>query len=734
LDVNEKNISKVTDIIRNIQRSDRFSVVENALKLQKEVIANSINKELITNLIDKKEYKNLEYGRYTVLDKHYLQTKRIEETQTQLGVKDIYEARVTEDRKSRIKKSTIKQTEKKPTKLERQINLVSKIINKTVMSEILSGKKAISFEDIKRSVIRDYKTEVNRLKKKKIETQVRNTYEEQINKLDSINKRITVTDKFLARINRIKNTVDTIFKLSGNTRLLNFFVKNRKLKVDDVKNMLSKRYYSDQERIYRKNIKSEVKEFFKEKFAKTYDISRLAVNRSFTEKIAKTKMREFNTIADKTKKIETTVRGVEKRNIILKSRIDEKIGKKKTISTDTTDTNVLNRYSDTLEFVNRNVKKQGKKTEKVLNIKKLAEFFVNRKVSDHIQKNILGTSKTVETDVLKTYIDKNLIHGLEKKSVILKDGTYVDFLNKKTSIGKKIKNITNVKNETVLGEKISDIRETRSNIKKIHKRDISRRDVSTETRVLHKNISLFDNKLINERVKQATQRVVNSVLNAKFIEDKAAEVPGETSKIETFKNIRKDVPLTVKESISQMYSTECLVPRRKMRILSPRIKVSKTIRHEEKDFYRDVEQGRRTYYNDMIEEIGREHLIRERKILEDERFHSDVTKGDMVYKKPILLDQFTKDKGKKESGKTQKEPEPTIVTKKITRNKRNIDDDFSQTNNLKNQKKEKILSENDIINLIQTYMKGVNIDAISRNVIGKLEQRTRIDRKRQGIF
>ena len=46
----------------------------------------------------------------------------------------------------------------------------------------------------------------------------------------------------------------------------------------------------------------------------------------------------------------------------------------------------------------------------------------------------------------------------------------------------------------------------------------------------------------------------------------------------------------------------------------------------------------------------------------------------------------------------------------------------------------KTLSKEDIVGLIQSYVKDINVESISNKVIGKIERRAVLNRHRQGVF
>jgi hypothetical protein len=732
--VYDRNIFKISEAVKNIRKSEKLNLKESITNLRKNILINKINKELTVNLLDKQEYKNLTYDRYAVIDKHYLQTQKINERQTELGIKSIYEDKTIE--KTSQKQKTVKFDEgvKKPSKLDKQIDLVSKIINKSLISEILSNKEYINIDNIKSDVVKNYKIQINKIKKKTLETNLEHLYQEQLNKVEKINRKVTQTDKIISRISKLKNTVDTIYKVSAKSKILEFFTKNHSIKVQDIKNLISNRRYFDTTREYEKNIRSDVRDVFQEEISRTNRVYRTSADYSINQKVTKENLKQVNRAVDKSKNIQTTVKNLTRENLNIDSKINSKLNKYNFLLSNISEEDVINKNYDSIDLINRNVQKRRETSQKILDINKTAQLAITKEITENIQKNILNSSKILN----KNIIDKNIITSIssinEEESSSFINNLYLNILNKREKSHKKTKNILEVINKNLTNNTITDDLQIYSETQKVYKDNIINTQVQNENRVLKKDVSVIDKKIINERVKLATENVVNKVFSTDMITHKNIKTSKDILNIENINEVYKDVPLTIKENINQIYSVENFIPRKKLKHLSPKVVVDKTATHEQKDFFRDIVQSSRSYYNDAIEEMGKEHIIRERKILQDEKFHRNVIKNDMVYKTPINLDK-SKEKSSK-WGKEQKQDtfHSDIVKKKISREEFEAQNGIYRVEPQKSQKKEKTLNKNDIINIVQSYIGDINVDNISKVVMRKVEDKMSFDRKRRGVL
>ena len=645
--VYDTNIFKVSEAVKNIRRNEKLRLKENITNLRKNILVNKINKELTVNLLDKQEYKNLVYDRYAVIDKHYLQTQKINEKQLELGIKSIYEDKVSE--KASQKRKTVKFDEepKKLSKREKQIDLVSKIINKSLVSEILSNKEYINIDTIKNDVVKNYKTQVNKIKQKTLETNLERLYQEQLNKVEKINRKVIQTDRIISRISKLKNTVDTIYKVSNKSKILEFFVKNHNIKTKDIKNLISNRHYFDTTREYEENIRSDIRDVFQEEISKTNRIYRTNTDYSVNQRVIKENVKQINKAVDKSKNIQTNVQNLTKENLKVDSKINTKLNKYNLFLSNVSREDLVNKEYKNIDFINKNIKKRYETFQKIL-VNDDLEFYD-------------GPQKVYRNNIINTQI--------QNENINVKKGTTVT-----------------------------------------------------------------DNKFVNEKVKLVTENILNKVLKTNLFTHKNIKTSKDIFNIENISEVYRDVPLTIKENINQIYSIENFIPRKKLKILSPKVMVDKTVTHQQKDIYRDVVQSIRSYYNDTIENMGREHLIKEKKILQDENFHRNVIKKDMVYKTPLNLEKIQE----KEFDQKKKEKEdvfhPDIITKKVSKEEYEAQNNLYQPKQKKLQKKEKNLNKNDIISIIKSYIGDISAENISKIVIKKVEDKIKFDRKRKGIL
>lgn len=732
--VYDRNIFKVSEAVRNIQRNEKLRLKENITNLRKNILVNKINKELTVNLLDKQEYKNLTYDRYAVVDKHYLQTQKINEKQVELGIKSIYEDKVLE--KTSQKRKTVKFDEepKKPSRLDKQIDLVSKIINKSLVSEILSNKEYINIDNIKSDVVKNYKIQVNKIKKKTLETNLERLYQEQLNKVEKINRKVTQTDRIISRISKLKNTVDTIYKVSNKSKILEFFTKNHNIKTQDIKNLISNRHYFETTRQYEENIRSDVRNVFQEEISRTNKVYRTDTDYSVNQRVIKDNLKQVNKAVNKSKHIQTTVQNITKENLNIDSKINSKLNKYNLLLSNISREDIINKNYSRVDLINRNIEKRYETSHKILDVNKIMQSEIVKEISENIQKNILNSSKIINKNVINKSVLAGILNVNEDESSNFVNNLYLDILNKRKNTGKKTKNIKTILNRNLVNNIVTNDLQLYDETQKVYRNDVFNTHIQNENINVKKGTTITDNKFVNEKVRFVTENILNRVLRNNTFTRKDVKTAKDVFNIENISEIYRDVPLTIKENINQVYSVENFIPRKKLKSLAPKVVVDKTITRQQKNLYRDVVQSTRFYYNDIIEDMGREHLIKEKKILQDENFHRNVIKKDMIYKTPVSIEKNKEDGVKDKKGKRKDVLHSDIINKKISKEEYELQNNLYQPRQKKLQKKEKVLSKNDIISIIKSYIGDINTDSISKVVIRKVEDKINFDRKRRGIL
>lgn len=732
--VYDRNIFKVSEAVKNIQRNEKLKLKENITNLRKNILVNKINKELTVNLLDKQEYKNLTYDRYAIVDKHYLQTQKINEKQVELGIKSVYEDKTVE--KTSQKRKTVKfgEESKKPSRLDKQIDLVSKIINKSLVSEILSNKEYINIDNIKSDVVKNYKIQVNKIKKKTLETNLERLYQDQLNKVEKINRKVTQTDRIISRISKLKNTVDTIYKVSNKSKILEFFTKNHNIKTQDIKNLISNRHYFDTTREYEENIRSDVRNLFQEEISRTNRVYRTDTDYSVNQRVIKDNLKQVNKAVDKSKNIQTTVQNLTKENLNVDSKINSRLNKYNLFLSNISREDLVNREYSNIDLINRNVEKRYETSQKVLDVNKVMQSELVKEVSENVQKNILNSSKIINKDVINKNILSGILNVNENESSNFINNLYLDILNKRKNTSKKTKNINTILKRNLVNNIVNNDLQLYDETQKVYRNDIVTTQIQSENINVKKDTTITDNKFVNERAKLVTENILNKVLRTNMLRRKNVKTSKDVFNIENINEVYRDVPLTIKENINQVYSVENFIPRKKFKSLAPKVIVDKSVTHQQKDLYRDVIQSTRSYYNDVIEDMGREHLIKEKKILQDENFHRNVIKKDMVYKSPLNLDKVEDKNFNQKKEERENVFHPDIIKKKVSKEEYESQNNLYQPKQKNSQKKEKTLNKNDIIGIIKSYIGDISAENISKVVMKKVEDKINFDRKRKGIL
>lgn len=613
---------------------------------------------------------------------------------------------------------------------QRTRNLIEK-------QEIKVRTKSISgYEDVQQRILSSeelHKTIVNKYKKLTLKRINKPSSERVIYKTDLIDREIVKSlesDTFESETTNIKETLRY-----NQTNIINKEkTKNKRfINVKSVNNIID-RYNKLEETVVNNASESRLLE-------KVDLISKQTINNELLEK------EELETVKSNIKNIQTR---------LLKQSSDKVIDSKSVSEKRTTDLRVskdiIRRYNSLiLDVVNKRYEENITR-DKILNYKNV--------INDKIFKNYYSNVNNVEEKIPQKQIEKRLIKDYNS-NIAKSSGTS----GKRLDVFRKLPDIINrsektifdvvnrsdtqriferetLVNRNVLTEERIEERESQREsvkeniidkaIKRVYKDSVVNKDIERLSKSIKNDISIVNRKSLSEKVQSIVEKTINNLSVMNIIKDggKIIEKKYSAPLEKYIEKVFTKTSAPIKDNISKTQDANRLITRRTLNILSPEITRINSTDIIERDIYRDINYNKRSYYNDMTENIGRSFIVREPEVIERENRNLNVVKSEMIYKTPILkLDEIEeikkiKDEPKKKDARREKQYEDiNIKTKDVVKNPY-----------AKAMDKQKALNERDIKRIVEGYMSSVNIESISRVVINRVEEKIRLDRMRNGMI
>ncbi|BED93042.1 MAG: hypothetical protein RsTaC01_0985 [Candidatus Paraimprobicoccus trichonymphae] len=704
--LNTKKI-KVTE--SNHNKSTKASTLVSETE---KIFLKNITKANVRNLIEKRKYKDLENSKYFNLNRKIIEIKKIKEKHVELeNLEKLVNKNKLIHARDLAKKSIISNLNTKEIKLDKKIDILANVINKNLMSEILSDKKILDIRNVKTNIFKKFKTRVIDLKKKKLEIKSKNQYEKDLRTIQENELKLKNSENVVTKISKVKNTLDLISKISKSNSIIKVFSERKN--IETINNLINKKSYLSIDRINKKNISESVKNFFEVRENKKEIIKKLDLSSSITKNIISKKNKIFEKVNENINKfiknkIENSIKTKIKKTFLnnyanirnFESNIIYKTSKNKIIVDRNLKTITKN------EFLNKNYELE----KNILNKKSIIKniFSHKNKIFEKVNENISKFVKVKTKNGIKT----------KSKKIFVNDYTGAKDFESNLIYQKS-------KNKVIAGEKL----------KTVTKNEILNKDYELEKNILNKKLTVTNKKSIKRKSKKAVENIINNILktnNKNILKTNKIISSLETKNVD----IHDFYNLTLKNNIQKIKKAKNFVSKRKTKFFSSKILASRIFRTENKNLYRDIIQNKLFYYNDSAENVNNNNLVKETYLFNNKNFYRNLEYKKMAHKDPIPLKKIINseiEKSKKVKTKKEKDPDIKFI-KKVIDSPKNMNNKFLYPNNSKLKFKEKHLSEDDVKDIIRSYMSDLNIENISQIILDKVDQKMRLDKKRKGIF
>ena len=330
------------------------------------------------------------------------------------------------------------------------------------------------------------------------------------------------------------------------------------------------------------------------------------------------------------------------------------------------------------------------------------ENFTRRKNYERVNKILSKINADLyEDDNFKsTLISQNLIN-LKKSSAnyfedyFLKEKTTLIHQNKRNIFANKYQKIAESIDRKIKNEIVS----------------ISEKNVQEKFKIIYAQKKL--NILNKNKIKPITS---------------SKSIDGTRTEIRNKEDIYKFNPIHIKENILSEDLIENIFSKNIFKVLSPKVMSNKSFKINEKNIFRNLAERKINKYTEKLFGIKKEYLINDNLSLYKESQYGQIKENNLIYRE-IKNYNGNENITEKREKLIKKEKEPDIEFKEKKRSPEIFDTKAIEKNIMA-----KTLSKKDVVGLIESYMQEINVEAISKEVVGKVEQKFKMDRRRNGIF
>ncbi len=368
--------------------------------------------------------------------------------------------------------------------------------------------------------------------------------------------------------------------------------------------------------------------------------------------------------------------------------------------------------------------------------KNLLKEITKRSIKEHEitkQRNILDKTQLVlkkETLFSQQDNDVNILN----KTKILSNLKKV-FLNKLNTETKERKNIL-LRTQKLYKDKISKVTErqliTKSATDIFRDEKFTNINVEKSKTILAKMHPVINRNEIDLLIKMASQDIINRTVSAPKISHIKKSVINEKiiSDIKNQSERLMESPLIIKEKIRNTEKIENNIYKKVSSFLPARIRELNKTLIKEKSLYREAENSQRLYFNNLRENIEERILLNRQKIASVENVHREIERDEVIYKKPISLEKIG-EKLWEENREQQKLYESPSFGKRTKSTSKNY---VPETRKEAIQTKEKGLTKDEVMKMIQSYMGDIDFDLMSDKIMERVEEEMLSQRRRSGII
>ena len=189
-------------------------------------------------------------------------------------------------------------------------------------------------------------------------------------------------------------------------------------------------------------------------------------------------------------------------------------------------------------------------------------------------------------------------------------------------------------------------------------------------------------------------------------------------------------PIYLKERVINNKEIQNVVEENINKVLTPKVLTENKIKLTTKDIFRNIVTPKITKHIKNVSQNQMEYLVHRDITTPVERYLDYTETPYMVYKEEprFITAEKVEEAKRSEKYKSSSESSETPHIKEI------VQPEVIDTKRLEKDIISKTLSKNDVEQMINSYMKDVNVDNISREVMGRVETKMRMDKRRNGIF
>lgn len=372
------------------------------------------------------------------------------------------------------------------------------------------------------------------------------------------------------------------------------------------------------------------------------------------------------------------------------------------------DRNISKMYSEVRKFYNtKNISKNIVDVLKTTKIKSL-------NFEENIRKNVIKLAS--RKDILNRF--KNVYDNSVQKIISKRTVNQRQFINRYNhrelnfEETETIKNITDLRREGISIDKnfVENVRQNNVFIKTFNVR-------KNKSKQIHKSFDVIEiNDIANKKINKPVILTTNVIT-----------APSEILNGRDIYNIH---PIYRHEKIFEENQENNVFFKRIHNVLSPRVFRNREFKLNAVNVYKEYKKRFVDRYIENFSQESREHLITSNFGEDKKSYYNHFENDYMVYKEKekISLPESEQGKTKSKDNVVYKNQS----TKKISSQREEpikIDTQAIEKNIMS-----KTLSKEDIVGLIQSYVKDINVESISNKVIGKIERRAVLNRHRQGVF
>lgn len=372
------------------------------------------------------------------------------------------------------------------------------------------------------------------------------------------------------------------------------------------------------------------------------------------------------------------------------------------------DRNISKMYSEVRKFYNtKNISKNIVDVLKTTKIKSL-------NFEENIRKNVIKLAS--RKDILNRF--KNVYDNSVQKIISKRTVNQRQFINRYNhrelnfEETETIKNITDLRREGISIDKnfVENVRQNNVFIKTFNVR-------KNKSKQIHKSFDIIEiNDIANKKINKPVILTTNVIT-----------APSEILNGRDIYNIH---PIYRHEKIFEENQENNVFFKRIHNVLSPRVFRNREFKLNAVNVYKEYKKRFVDRYIENFSQESREHLITSNFGEDKKSYYNHFENDYMVYKEKekISLPESEQGKTKSKDNVVYKNQS----TKKISSQREEpikIDTQAIEKNIMS-----KTLSKEDIVGLIQSYVKDINVESISNKVIGKIERRAVLNRHRQGVF